>query len=149
MAKSNKIEELLLQHQLRNTEIRREVLQVFIQEAQALSHGQIEQKLAGRFDRVTLYRTLRAFEEKGLIHRVASEQEGIEYALCRGACQGEHEHPVTHKHHDQHLHFRCGRCERTLCLEEAGLPPIQLPSGYTLSDLQILALGTCADCNQN
>ena len=59
----------LEQSNLRKTAIRKEVLQLFLKaKGNALSSRDIESQLENP-DRITLYRTLRTFEEKGLIHR--------------------------------------------------------------------------------
>ena len=60
-----------------------------------------------RFDRVTLYRTIKQFEEKGLIHEVIDTKGQAKYALCVTEC-------TTHEHHDDHLHFHCSQCDRTI-----------------------------------
>ncbi len=134
---------ILEQHQLRNTHIRREILALFLQSGHALSHGHIESQLEGSFDRVTLYRTLKTFEEKGLIHRVANDRDTIEYALCKEDCQG-HEH----KHYDNHAHFRCNKCLRTFCLEGVTIPHTSIPQGFVANDFQLLVSGICADCSK-
>ncbi|AFC25771.1 Fur family transcriptional regulator [Saprospira grandis] len=132
--------QLLKKHKIRNTAIRRAILQVFIQKDYALSHAQIEKALDGQFDRVTLYRNLKTFEQNGLIHRIASEQESIQYALCQDSnCQ-------NHKHSDDHLHFRCTKCERTFCLNHNPIPNIELPQGFTAQEQQILLIGQCPNC---
>ncbi|MEY3321815.1 MAG: hypothetical protein RLZZ417_1398, partial [Bacteroidota bacterium] len=58
---------LLKKHDLRLTQVRKEVLSVFLIKEQALSQSDIENDL-GKTDRITLYRTLRSFEDNGLIH---------------------------------------------------------------------------------
>lgn len=62
----------------------------------ALSLSEIEEQLHFA-DRITIYRTLKTFEEKGIIHGV-QENSTTKYILCSDDC-GED----THK--DWHLHF--------------------------------------------
>jgi Fur family ferric uptake transcriptional regulator len=135
--------QMLSNHQLRNTAIRREMLALFLASSHALSHSHIESRLVSNFDRVTLYRTLKTFEEKGLIHRIANDRDTIEYALCKDDC---HEH--EHKHLDNHAHFRCNKCQHTFCLEELSIPKLPIPVGFKASEFQLLVVGICAGCGE-
>jgi Fur family ferric uptake transcriptional regulator len=135
--------EKLNRFKLRNTEIRREILTLFLETEYALSHQYIEKKLSTKFDRVTLYRTLKSFEENGLIHRIANDTDTIEYALCKDDC-----HEQNHKHNDNHAHFRCEKCLKTYCLEHVGIPDLHIPNGFNAQEFQLLVSGICAKCNQ-
>jgi len=132
-------ERLLNRYKLRNTPIRREVLRLFLESNHALTHFHVEQQLQGDFDRVTLYRTLKTFEEKGLLHRVLNDQDSVQYALCRDDCD-------HHKHLDNHVHFQCERCARTFCLDEVPIPTPALPPAYAVSSMQLLVTGVCNEC---
>jgi Fur family ferric uptake transcriptional regulator len=138
----SKVHEILNRYSLRNTEIRREILTLFMNTAYALSHHFIERQLVAQFDRVTLYRTLKTFEEKGLIHRIANDRDVIEYALCKEDC---HEH--DHKHSDNHAHFRCEKCHKTICLDKVGIPDLHIPDGFKPRDFQLLVSGICNHCS--
>lgn len=143
------IENLLKKHQLRNTEIRRKILDMFLSSAHAISYSDIEQQLSPEFDRVSVYRTLKMFEEQRLIHRILNDSGGVNYAICRPETCHDHEHSQTanpHLHTHEHLHFKCEVCKHTFCLEEHNVPKIQLPAGYTLNNCQILVSGTCPKC---
>jgi Fur family ferric uptake transcriptional regulator len=134
--------DILLRYKLRNTEIRREILTLFLETGYALSHQYIEKKLEAKFDRVTLYRTLKAFEENGLVHRIANNKDTIEYALCKDDCHAE-----NHKHSDHHAHFRCDVCRKTYCLEGVGIPDFHIPKGFKANEFQLLVNGICDKCN--
>ncbi|WP_062054569.1 Fur family transcriptional regulator [Aquimarina longa] len=87
-------------------------------------------------DRTTLYRTIKTFEQNGLVHQI-NDGTGIpKYALC------QHE-----KHSDLHLHFHCTKCKETLCLTEHQIPQINLPNGFIPEDINMLAKGICDKCN--
>lgn len=135
------IERLLSKYKLRNTAIRREVLSIFVNKQHALTHGFIEKNIREDVDRVTLYRTLKSFEEKGVIHRIADESDTIRYALCKEDCQ-EHQH----KHSDNHVHFQCESCKKTTCLEHVEIPNVQLPTNFKANKYQFLVIGTCDKC---
>ncbi len=132
---------ILSNHKLRNTEIRREMLAVFLESDCALSHHDIEKKLDSKHDRVTLYRTLKSFEEKGIIHRIANHTDTIEYALCKDDCRDHH------KHSDNHAHFNCEICSKTFCLDDVGIPDLKIPKDFNANDFQLLVTGICDKCN--
>ena len=132
--------ELLTNHQLRKTQFRERVLDIFLRYDRALSQKDLEEQLH-ESDRITLYRTLKTFEEKGIIHRVADDSDSIRYALCNEAhCHHDH------KHADHHVHFKCERCGNTFCLDHVEVPHVNLPKGYTANDFQFLVIGVCKNC---
>lgn len=129
---------LLRDFQLRSTPGRQEVLQIFLKNAYALSHGDIEREMPLDFDRVTLYRTLKTFLDKGLVHKVLDDEGGLKYALCSNNC-------TTAGHHHNHVHFKCTICGQTSCLE-VEIPGIKLPKGYKSIETNLLIQGTCQNC---
>ena len=135
----NKIEELLRKSQLSVTGGRRKILELFLQHDGALSHSDIEKKAGEKFDRVTVYRTLQAFLEKGLIHSIPTSDNSIRYALCNEDCSGG-------QHHDNHVHFICNSCGNAVCLEDVVVPPIRLPRGYVAQQVEMLVSGVCKSC---
>ncbi|MCP4442698.1 MAG: transcriptional repressor [Aureispira sp.] len=136
-----KIERLLAKYKLRNTNVRREVLSIFTKSSYALTHRFIEKEMQEDVDRVTLYRTLKTFEDKGVIHRIADESDTIRYALCKDDCQ-EHQH----QHSDNHVHFKCESCKQTVCLENVEIPNVKLPEGFIANKHQFLVIGICSNC---
>ena len=100
------IRDLLEKHGLRQTQNRIQVLEVFSKEDIALSSHDIESELKS-MDRVTLYRTLKSFEESGLIHKAHDETMTIKYALCGHDCS-------IAEHKDEHAHFHCEVCGKTI-----------------------------------
>jgi Fur family transcriptional regulator, ferric uptake regulator len=143
------MEDVLKRHNLRNTAARRAVLELFDQSRHALTHAQIEEKIGAQFDRVTLYRTLRSFEDLHLIHRILSDSGVWVYALCRD-CHNEKAEPLSDKHehtHHHHVHFKCDNCQNTYCLEQTEIPKMSLPTGYIAKDWQLLATGLCKNCS--
>ncbi|MDX2001138.1 MAG: Fur family transcriptional regulator [Chitinophagales bacterium] len=133
-------EHLLKDHQLRLTDARVAVLETFFSAAGALSHADLEKELDAHFDRVTIYRTLSTFMEKGLLHKVPVDDGGTRYALC-------HDHCTVHTHLDDHIHFKCSQCGTTSCLEELQAPKINLPTGYKADEYNFLVVGVCKACN--
>src|SRR4029453_9112124 len=59
------VDEILRRNSLSVTESRKKILILFMNIHGALAHGDIERKAGEKFDRVTVYRTLQTFVEKG------------------------------------------------------------------------------------
>lgn len=132
--------QLLKDYQLRKTNARLQVLELFMTTDHALSHHHLEIRLDD-VDRVTLYRTLKTFEQKGIIHKAFDGTEALKYALCSQHNCAEHEH------NDNHVHFNCEKCGKTVCLEEVITPPMPVPEGYTIAEQHVLVKGVCPDCH--
>lgn len=131
-------EELIRNCGLRVTTPRVQLLQLFSRSGTALAKSDIELKLED-MDRITLYRTLKVFNDKGLIHRAVDGSDKTKYALCDHACSVDH-------HHDEHPHFYCLKCKETVCLNEVNAPQFKIPVGYTVTDIQIAMKGICRSC---
>ena len=129
----------LKRHNLSVTESRKRILQLFLEEKGALAHGDIEKRAGEKFDRVTIYRTLQTFLEKGIIHSIPTADNAIRYALCKDQCSAGH-------HHDHHIHFICNNCQRTYCLDDVVTPEIKMPKGYQASHVEVVVEGVCKDC---
>jgi Fur family ferric uptake transcriptional regulator len=134
-------EQTLKIHGLRSTLFRTQVLDIFRQSHYALSLADIEENLEN-FDRITLYRTLKSFEEKGLIHKI-SDTTGIpKYASCEESCSEDH-------HHHEHVHFHCEKCLKSFCIDVAAVPSVIIPEGYRVMSKEMLLKGICKDCSKN
>lgn len=125
----------------KNKDIRLTTMRILIYEyletvTAALSLAEIE-KYFHKADKVTIYRTLQTFLEKGLVHKILDENT-TKYKLCAEICSQE-----THK--DMHLHFYCKKCHETTCKEEIVLPE-NMNSRLQIDEIQILAKGICDKC---
>ena len=116
-------------------------MEVFKEHAFALSYSDIETGVREKLDKVTTYRTLKSFEEKGIIHQILDRSNQVTYALCKDACS-------DHEHHDTHVHFKCNTCEQTYCIEDREIPRISLPAGFKQVHSSMLVEGTCDRCNR-
>lgn len=133
-------EKILKNHHLRVTPFRSEVLRIFANAGKALSSHDIEAQLSDA-DRITLYRTLKSFEEKGIIHKAFDGTINQKYALCESECN-------EHHHHDEHVHFHCESCQNTFCVEQVTVPHIELPKGFKVKQTNMVVTGICKDCDQ-
>ena len=134
--------QLLRDHRLRRTSSRSAILGLFQRNTQALSHGDIEKHLASGFDRVTVYRTLKAFVDKGVLHKVLDDQGALKYALCNDDCS-------VSGHRHEHVHFKCSHCGETSCMEGVAIPPVTLPGGYEAHEMNLLIQGICERCSMH
>lgn len=131
--------EILKDFQLRTTTSRSAILNLFIKNSFALSYSDIEHEIASSYDRVTVYRTLKTFLDKGVIHKVLDDEGGLKYALCSAPCS-------SREHHHEHVHFKCEKCGQTNCLENVVIPEVILPKGYQLRETNLLIQGICDKC---
>jgi len=131
------IERELQAKNIKPTAMRILVLKFLKQQQGAVSLADIENSF-DQSDRVTIYRTVKTFESKGLLHRITAN--GVtQYALCSSSCSEDN-------HHDTHLHFICNQCKKTICLTQVSIPKIEIPSGFQLHDIEVVAQGICQSC---
>ena len=135
------IKGILKRNNLSVTGSREKILSLFLSQRGALAHGDIEKRAGEKFDRVTVYRTLQTFLEKGIIHSIPTADNSIRYALCKDDCSEGH-------HHDHHVHFVCTNCGNTYCLDNVVTPEIKLPNGYLSSHIEVVVDGICQACGQ-
>ena len=133
------VEEILKKNHLSVTDSRQKIMQLFLNSNGALAHADIEKKTGENFDRVTVYRTLQSFVEKGIIHLIPTKDNSIKYALCKDDCEAGH-------HHDNHVHFICEECNKTICLDDVTVPQVKLPKGFTPQHAEMVVNGICGDC---
>lgn len=124
----------------RNTPASSAVLNLIQNSAVALSHSEIQEKLEGLCDRVTIYRILDRLTEDGLIHKIANSDASLKYASC-SKCH----HSKSTEHTHNHVHFSCLKCKSVVCLENVQ-PEIKLPNSYKLVEVNFTVTGICPNC---
>ena len=138
---STPLENLLLSKDISPTPMRLLVLEYISNHTNAISLHDLE-KAFKYAERTTLYRTLKTFEENGLIHNIKDGTEATKYAMCDVECKpGEH--------YDMHIHFYCTNCKELLCLSKDDMPEIKLPAKYQMHEVSLVVRGICADCSNN
>ncbi len=131
--------DILKRNGLSVTESRKKILELFLDSEGALAHADIERNTDVAFDRVTVYRTLQTFVDKGIIHQIPTTDNSILYALCKHNCQQGH-------HHDNHVHFICNNCDKTFCLDDVTVPDVKLPKGFVPAQAAMVVTGVCGEC---
>jgi Fur family transcriptional regulator, ferric uptake regulator len=135
----DQVHTILKGHGLSVTGVRRRILEVFMRSGAGLSHADVEGNTDDQLDRVTVYRTLQSFLEKGIIHAIPSADSAARYALCREDCR-------EGQHHDNHVHFICSSCGKATCLNDVQVPIVALPKGYKATQTSVVVNGTCPNC---
>ena len=124
---------------IKPTAMRELVLKVLSEQVTAISLADLELTFE-KADKVTLYRTLKTFEENKLIHSIDDGTGSVKYALCRETCQC---HPE-----DLHIHFLCTKCKQTYCLNDIPVPSVNLPVGFTFENINMVVKGICSNCSK-
>ncbi|MFC3197404.1 Fur family transcriptional regulator [Parapedobacter deserti] len=120
------------------TAMRLLVLDTLIRQEAAVSLSDLE----GRFDKVdkvTLYRTLKTFEQHKIIHSIDDGTGSAKYALCSEGCECS---PG-----DLHVHFHCQQCKRTFCLTDYAIPAVNLSEKFVLKEINMVLKGFCDACS--
>jgi Fur family ferric uptake transcriptional regulator len=133
------IEKRLTDTGVRPTAMRILIYKYMAEKEIAVALTDIENVFA-KADRTTLYRTLKTFEQKGIVHQIDDGTHISKFALCEPGCNCELEQ-------DLHLHFHCTNCDETVCLTEQKIPHINLPDGYVAEDANLVLKGICEKCS--
>ncbi|TAN20459.1 MAG: transcriptional repressor [Chitinophagaceae bacterium] len=132
-------ENMLIQKGIRPTAMRMLILEYLEKQLAATGLSDLERNFE-RGDRITLYRTLKTFEEKGVVHKIIDGSEEAKYAVCFEDC-------YEHHHHDMHAHFKCKICHETFCLRNSIRQSV-VPAGFSVDEISLVAYGVCPRCKK-
>jgi len=132
--------EILKRNKLKHTKQRIRVLEDISANAFAISQPTLEKKLGKEIDRVTLYRILNTYVDKGIVHRIVDLNGTANYAICSSACSAA-------QHHDEHVHFNCTTCNKVFCLATK-VPEIKITEGFKAETISLIAYGVCKECSK-
>ena len=138
---------------VRVTDARLNVLTELLSSQRALSHLEVQESLPG-MDRVTLYRALDCLTDAGLAHKISGDDRVFRYSTGSETAASM-EKTVQH----QHGHFKCTRCARVFCLDDAQQPATlreqlqatlqaTLGRGFQSHNIELTIKGWCADCSR-
>lgn len=93
----------------------------------------------GTMDRSSVFRCLSVFMKHHLVHMIDDGSDSSKFELCpaSGECGVS----------DMHAHFHCERCGATVCIDDVGVPVIELPPGYSVSSVNYVVRGVCPKCS--
>lgn len=135
--KENSHLELLTQRNIQPTAIRILVLQAMMQANRTVSLLDLE-NILDTVDKSSIFRTITLFLSHHLAHSIDDGTGSLKYAVCGETCSCDVE--------DLHTHFHCEKCNKTFCLKNIPTPVVSLPKGFTLSSINYVLKGLCADC---
>jgi Fur family ferric uptake transcriptional regulator len=133
------IEQQLINKKIQPTAMRLLILDYLLKQSSTISLSDVEKGLAP-VDRITVYRTLKTFEEHGLVHSIEDGTNATKYALCKEDCDAE-------RHHDLHVHFYCTVCKETFCLPKTSIPEVALPDKFQFQEMNLVVKGICSNCS--
>lgn len=122
---------------IKPTAMRTLVLEKLMIQQYAISHKELLTQFE-KVDNVTVFRTLKTFLEKKLIHSIDDGTGIIKYALCGLHCRCI---PT-----DLHTHFHCLRCEQTFCLTDSQIPEVTVPKNFIIKSTNLVIKGFCDNC---
>lgn len=134
---SNEIDKKLQNRNIKPTAMRELVYEVLDKNKKALSLYEIEKQF-DNVERSTIFRTLKTFQDKFLIHSVDDGSGAVKYALCEDDC--------TCSLDDLHYHFLCTKCGQTHCLKNMPIPKVDLPEGFSFDSANFVIKGICPNC---
>jgi Fur family transcriptional regulator, ferric uptake regulator len=121
----------------RLTTARVQVLRALLEAGRALSHHEVEQRVAREMpvDRVTIYRVLEWLTKEKLAHKIAGDDRVWRFDA-----------PVN-GNSDNRTHFKCNACGQIMGLEnQIGPKALKVPNGYSAKALEVIVRGLCASC---
>src|SRR5690349_6482619 len=135
---NNELELQLLKRKIKPTAMRLVVFDFISRSRGALSLKDLEQGLEST-DKVTLFRTLKTFEEHKIVHSIDDGSGSVKYALCADTCECDYPQDI-------HVHFVCKVCNQTLCLPRVKVPAIELPANFSPQEANVVVKGVCDQC---
>lgn len=130
------IESKLIDKNTKPTSMRILVYDFLSNQKSALSLSELENYFE-KADRTTIYRTLKTFEEKGIVHSI-QENTTTKYKLCDDGCN-------ENTHQDWHLHFYCKICKQTTCKKDISFPE-NMKTSLRIDEIRFFAKGICENC---
>ena len=130
--------ELLNYRNLKRTSCREGIIKVIMTANNALSENEIRERLESNYDRTTFYRSFKTLEEHKIIHKIVVDNQLVKYAL---------DNSITSK--KEHAHFYCCKCEKVQCMDAVVMPDPELPSGYIVTEMELIIKGLCSHCAGN
>ncbi len=118
------------------------MLKVFIENRSPISMHELKTRMEKNCDRVTLYRNLRKFTRKGILHEVYLDKQESRFVLPENIVNPE-------KQYAEHLHFKCMQCNMVKCLTDQEIMKVSLPEGYSMLETNFVVFGLCNKCSNN
>lgn len=132
--------EILRKFKLNRTHCRVLVLEQLMRSDKALSQQELDHMLRPLCNRSTLYRILNTLEQKGILLRIAIEENNKYYFD-----QSLLDKPENHLNF---VFFHCARCNDVIPMQPIKKEGITLPDGFTMKEQHFVIRGICKQCNR-
>ena len=119
------------------TKARLLILDAFISGQRSLDLHYFLRGQGYKFNRSTLFRTLRLFTDKKIIYRVSAD--GMDKYLL-------YQNRNAHLLMQEHSSFVCTSCGKAVQVDTIGVPKLKIPKGFTKQNMEIIIHGLCATC---
>lgn len=142
--KMTKVEKILVGKGIRPTEMRLTIYKHLKRKVYAVTLKDMEKAFIKNSDdnrtadRTTIFRTIKLFQEKGIVHQIDDGTAIAKYALSDESDE---------KGLDLHLHFHCTHCGNTFCLSNK-VRRDSLPDNYEITDVNLVLKGVCIKCRK-
>ncbi|HSU27436.1 MAG TPA: transcriptional repressor [Chitinophagaceae bacterium] len=124
---------ILKRYRINITRARLDILEIFIQSKEGLSHNYFVKESGRNLDRVTVFRTLKLFVAKKIVYMVPAPDRVNRYIF-------------NPERTGIRLNFICGVCKKVFPLESNIHPEIRLPDGFRKQNMEITINGICVNC---
>ena len=124
-------------HGIKPTANRLLIVKALVSQHHPVSVKDLEDSLL-TLDKSSIFRVLTLFRERHLVHAIETGEGIVKYELCQSHNEEEDD--------DEHVHFYCERCHRTICLHDIPVPQIPVPEGYRAEGINVLVRGICERC---
>jgi Fur family ferric uptake transcriptional regulator len=131
-------EEILKRHGIRATANRISVLKAIDSAGFPVTLTDIETMLE-TIDKSNISRALSVFKSGHLLHEVNDGSN--RYELCRAEDLDEEDG-------DLHVHFKCEKCGKTVCLTDCPVPFVKIPEEYEVKSMNFVINGICPKCRK-
>ena len=111
------------------------MFEIFLKTKEALTYHDFLNYPLLQADRITIFRTLKLFVNKKIIHRIPAP-DGTNRYLRQQTSAGIH------------LNFMCSRCKRIIPLKMVVRPKVKLPKGFRQENVEIIIGGLCNHCKK-
>jgi Fe2+ or Zn2+ uptake regulation protein len=138
--KDSEIKQFLKDHQLKSTPVRMAVIKTLLSKDHLLLTideilKKVNQRLKKKNDWSTLFRTLKTFEDCGIVSSTILDSKSVYYEIN------------LHSHHHHHLICRdCGDIKSLKACELASLDNLANQYNYSNVSHKLEFFGTCPDC---
>lgn len=125
--------DILKAKKISHTGIREKILDIFLYKA-PLTQKELMLLANFKLNRITLYRTLRAFLNKGVIVRIYDDK-------------GQEKFFLNYENKKDHVHFKCIKCGKLFSFPGKVFKYRSLPKGYVAKEKKLFITGICNQCS--